>query len=236
MPAPYAAWAFNEGAGTVIKDYSGNGRDMTISGTNSWVTGKYYPDAFQPGASGADGAIWNNGSAIAALAGDVTVMLWYLHTAGTTTTLSHAGGLYSSPGTSRLSVYSYRNRSSIASSPHMTLRDSAATIVDAGVNGTVADSSWHNVAFVYHASGAMDEYLDGTLLSPTITPATANPIGTTVVEIGAGSILSTAAAQAAVQDMRVFASALTAADIASFMDTPVAGVPAGPGLMMASFP
>ena len=224
--AVFAAYAFNEGGGTTVTDYSGNGRNMTISGTNSWVAGKYYPFAFQAGASGSDGAIWNNGSAIAALSGDVTVQLWYQHTT-TSNTISHAGGLYSSPGTSRLSVYSWRNRPAgvISSSPHATLRDSASTIFDAGVNGTSTDSSWHNVAWIYHSNGTIDEYLDGTLLSPAVSPTTTNPIGTTVVEIGAGSSLSGALAQAAVQDMRIFDTALTGSDVTKYMNTPVYTAP-----------
>ena len=168
----YGAWAFDEGSGSTIIDYSGNSRNMTVSGSNSWIAGEgAYANAFQAGASGSDGAIWNNGSAIAALSGDVTVQLWYQHTT-TSNTISHAGGLYSSPGTSRLSVYSWRNRPAgvISSSPHATLRDSASTIFDAGVNGTSTDSSWHNVAWIYHSNGTIDEYLDGTLLSPVVSP------------------------------------------------------------------
>ena len=219
----YAAYAFNEGSGSTIIDYSGNGRNLTVTGSNSWVGGHgSYVNAFQAGASGSDGAVWNAGATLPALAGDVTVQFWYMHTAGTTTTISHAGGLYSSAGTARLAGYSYRSRSSIASSPHFTLRDSAATIIDVGVNGTNADSSWHNAALVYHASGTMDEYLDGVLLSPTITPTTTNPIGNTVQYIGVGSTLSAALAQAVVQDMRVFNQALAPSDVTYYMNTPVA--------------
>lgn len=218
----YAAYAFDEGGGTTITDYSGAGRNMTITGSNSWITPGEgaYATAFQAGASGSDGAVWNNGSTIAALSGDVTLQFWYLHTAATSTTLSHAGGLYRSAGTAALAGYSYRNRT-IGSSPHYTIRDSAGTIIDVGVSGTVADSSWHNTALVYHSTGTMDEYLDGVLLSPTVSPTTTNPIGTTVTEIGAGSVLSLAAAQAAVQDMRVFDTALTGADVVTWMNTPV---------------
>src|SRR5262249_39277761 len=35
-----AAYAFNEGSGNTVADYSGNGNDGTISGA-TWTTGKY---------------------------------------------------------------------------------------------------------------------------------------------------------------------------------------------------
>jgi Concanavalin A-like lectin/glucanases superfamily len=235
MATLFAAYAFNEGSGSTILDYSGNGYDLTIAGSNSWVSGKYYTYAFQPGASGSDGATWTNGSDIPALSGDISVQLWYQHTVSGDTTTSHAGGLYRSSGSAAAAAYSYRNRSGIGSSPHMTCRDSASTIIDVGVSGTVADSSWHNVAFIYAATGAMDLYLDGTLLDPAISPTTTNPIGDLVTVIGVGSVLSTALAQAAVQDMRVFDGAMAAGDVTTYMDTPVAAPPASPpGLLMAS--
>jgi hypothetical protein len=226
----YGAWAFDEGSGSTIIDYSGNSRNMTVSGSNSWIAGEgAYANAFQAGSSGSDGAVFNAGSAIAALAGDVTLQLWYQHTT-TSNTTSHAGGLYSAAGTARAAAYSWRNRPAgvISSSPHITGRDSAATIFDVGVNGTTTDASWHNVAFVYHATGSMDLYLDGTLLSPAISPAISNPIGSNVIEIGVGSVLSTAAAQAAVQDMRVFTTALTGTDVVTWMNTPVHPASAAP--------
>ena len=224
----YGAWAFDEGGGSTVFDYSGHGRNMTISGSNSWVAGHgNYVNSFQAGASGSDGAVWNNGAGIAALSGDVTIQLWFRHTAGTSTTNSHAGGLYSAPGTARLACWTYRSRLAMNSSPEYTIRDSAGTIFDYGVVGTVADGLWHNTALVYHSSGLMEEYLDGVLVFSS--SPTALPIGTNVVEIGAGSVLSGAAAQGLVQDMRVFSVALSARDIAAWMNTPVHTVVTVPG-------
>lgn len=229
----YAAYAFNEGSGSTITDYSGNSRNMTISGTNTWVAGhSSYVNAFQAGAT-SSGAQWDAGSAQAALSGDVSVMIWFMHTAGTSTTNSHAGGLYSAASTARLSVWSYRNLLTVASSPELTVRDSAGTITSVGSNGTTADGSWHNAAAVYHSSGTIEEYLDGTLVS-SVTP-TANPIGTTVRFIGVGSVIGGSFAQATVQDFRVFSSALTSSDVTAFMNTPVVA-PAATGLLMSVFP
>ena len=217
----YAAYAFNEGSGSTIIDYSGNARNMTVAGTNTWVAGhSNYSNAFQAGVNGTDGATWDAGSAQAALSGDVSLMLWYKHTAGTNTTNSHAGGLYSAASTARLSAWSYRSLLAVASSPQLTVRDSAGTIASVGVNTTVADSNWHHVAVVYHASGTIEEYLDGTLVF-TVTPS-ANPIGVNVRFIGVGGILSgTPFSQAVVQDLRVFDAALTSSDVTAFMNTPV---------------
>lgn len=219
---PYAAYAFNEGGGTVIKDYSGNGRNMTTAGTNTWVPGLYYTNAFQAGITGSDGAFFNTASNEPLLSGDVTVMVWFKHTTGATT-LSHAGGLYGGAGTARLAVWSYRSLSGTASSPEFTIRDSAGTITSAGQNGSAADGNWHHAACVYHANGLIESYRDGILIQ-SITP-TANPIGATINQVTVGSSFSGAFAQAVVQDMRIFGSALTATQITTFMNTPVTSVP-----------
>lgn len=230
----YAAYAFNEGSGLSIIDYSGKGRNMTIAGTNSWVTGKIYTNAFQSGAAAGDGAQWDGGTTLAALSGDVTLQVWYQHTGGSGTTTCHAGGLYSSSGTARLAAYSYRSLVGVAGSPEITVRDSAGTIISIADTSNTADGNWHNAALVYHSTGLMEEYLDGTLVSSS--SPTSNPIGTTVRFIGVGYLLSGAFAQANVQDMRVFDSALTAQDVSTYMNTPVVMVSSLPNLMMSAFP
>lgn len=215
----YAAWAFNEGSGSTITDHSGNGRDMTISGSGStWVTGVNYPNAFLAGASGS-GAAWDGGSLLAALSGDVTLMGWYQHQGGSTTQ-EHAFGLFSAAATARLAVYSYRSLSGVAASPQLTVRNGSSTVFSFGANGTSADNSWHHVAVVYHSSGTVDEYLDGTLVNNYAASAA---IGTEVRFAGSSSILAGATAMSAVQDVRLFDSALTGTDIATFMAEPVDG-------------
>ena len=227
--ALYAAYAFDEGAGSTIIDHSGNGHDMTIVGSNSWVAGQgSYVKAFQSGATTSDGAYYDHGSADSSLASDVVVMMWYKHTGSTSTSICHVGGIYSASATARLSVYSYRSRSGIASSPHLTVRDSAGTISDVGVNSTTADSNWHHAAAVYHANGLIEEYLDGSLVASS-TP-TANPIGSNSRYIGVGDFLSgLATTEAQVQDLRVFSGALNADKIIAFMNTPVQNVTTGTG-------
>lgn len=217
----YGAYAFDEGSGSTITDYSGNGHDMTIVGSNSWVTGQgSYANAFQSGPTSSDGAYYDHGSADSILSADVTVMMWYKHTGATGTSQCHVGGIYSAPGTARLSVWSYRNRSGISSAPHVTTRDSSATISDVGVNSTTADTNWHHAAVVYHANGLIEEYLDGSLVT-SATP-TANPIGSNSRYIGVGDFLSIASSvEAQAQDLRVFSGALNAAKITEYMDTPV---------------
>ena len=218
-----AAYAFDEGSGSTIHDYSGNGRDMTVAGTNSWVTGRNgYPNAFQAGASGSDGAAFSNGSAMSDLTGDVTLQVWYKSTATVPSAgIEHAGGLYSGTGTTRLAAYAYRNRGGIASSPHMTGRDSSGTILDCGLNGTeITDNNWHNAAFVYHSSGLVESYLDGTLVA-SASP-TSLPIGSEAFFIAVGSLYSGGSiAQSIVQDMRVFDGALTGTEINIWMNIPV---------------
>lgn len=226
----YAAWACNEGSGSTILDYSGNSRAMTIAGSgNTWVTGKNYPSAFLSGNSGA-GASWDGGSLLAALAGDVTMMGWYNHQ-GASTAQETAFGLYSTASTARLAVYSYRSLSGVAASPQLTVRNGSATLFSFGANGTSADNSWHHVAVVYHSSGTVDEYLDGTLVS---SYAATSAIGTQVRFIGSSSSLAGTSGISAVQDIRVFDSALTGTDVVSFMNTPVIAPAAAGRLLMAA--
>lgn len=219
----YAAYACNEGSGTVITDYSGNGRSMTISGTgNTWVTGHGpYALAFLGGSSGTAGAQWNGGSADAALAGDVTVMCWAQSSNGATGQ-SFAAGLYSAAGTARLAMYSYRSLSGTAASPELTVRNGAGGgPFSIGVNTTTADASWHHIAAVYHSTGTVDLYLDGTevVTAANVTSA----IGTTVQFLGVGSLLPGSGANSAVQDFRVFSSALSSASITAYMNATVVG-------------
>lgn len=215
----YAAYACNEGSGTTILDYSGNGRDMTISGSgNSWVTGEgAYANAFLAGAS-AGGASWNNGSADPVLGSDVTVMCW-AQTVNGSTTQSFAAGIFSAANTARMSMYSYRSLSGTAASPQATVRNSSGTVFSVGSNGTTADSSWHHVAAVYHSAGTVDLYLDGTAV--VTGSSVTSGIGTTVQYLGVGSSIAGAGGQSAVQDFRVFSSALTSAQVTTYMDTPV---------------
>lgn len=219
----YAAYACNEGSGTTILDYSGNGRNMTIAGTgNMWVTGHSpYPLAFLGGTSGTAGAQYNNGSADAALSGDVTVMCWAQSSNGATGQ-SFAAGLYSAAGTARLAMYSYRSLNATAASPELTVRNGAGGgPFSLGVNGSTADSAWHHIAAVYHSAGTVDLYLDGTAVVTAASVSSA--IGTTVQFLGVGSLLPGSGANSAVQDFRVFSSALTSAVVTSYMNSPVIG-------------
>ncbi|HEY2060030.1 MAG TPA: LamG-like jellyroll fold domain-containing protein [Amycolatopsis sp.] len=229
MTSLYAAYACNEGAGTVITDYSGNSRNMTVSGTgNTWVTGHgSYPLAFLGGTSGTAGAQWDNGSADATLSGDVTVMCWAQSSNGATGQ-SFAAGLYSAVGTARLAMYSYRSLNATAASPELTLRNSGGGLFSLGVNGTTADAAWHHIAAVYHSAATVDIYLDGTAVVTGANVSSA--IGTTVRFLGAGSLLAGAGANSAVQDFRVFSSALAGTDITTYMNTPVTTVTGSGGL------
>lgn len=228
----YAAYACNEGSGTVITDHSGNGRDMTVSGSgNAWVTGLgSYASAFAGATSGGGGATWDGGATLAALAGDVTVMAWYQDLgASPATQQAFAAGLYTSSGLARLSIYAYRSLSGVGASPQFTVRDNVPNLYSFGVNGTTADGSWHHVAAVYHSSGVFETYLDGVLVG---TYNAVNPIGVNVRYVALGNTMSAAGLEVAVQDFRVFDSALTGADVAIYMATPVVSDP-GTGAVTA---
>lgn len=218
--AVYAAYAFDEGSGSTITDYSGNGHDMTVFGTNSWVTGHgSYANAFQSGSTESDGAYFHAGSVISALTGDVTIMMWFKHAAASDTN-SHAGGLYGSLGFARASIWTYRDLFGTAASPQGTIRDSGGSLFSLGSNGTHSDTSWHHAALVYHSSGLVEIYLDGSQVFSG-TP-TSNPIGSTVNYIGVGCISSlNDATEGIVQDLRVFDTALTSTDVTTWMNTPV---------------
>lgn len=217
----YAAYACNEGSGTTITDHSGNGRDMTVSGSgNAWVSGQgSYASAFAGAQSGGGGATWDGGAPLAALSGDVSVMAWYQDLGVSPATQQAFGfGLYTSSGLARLSVYPYRSLSGVAAAPQFTVRDGVPNLYSFGVNGSTADSSWHHVAAVYHATGVFETYLDGALVG---TYNAVNPIGVNVRYFALGNTMSASGFEVAVQDLRVFDSALTSADVSAYMSTPV---------------
>jgi Concanavalin A-like lectin/glucanases superfamily len=235
VAVPYAAYACNEGSGTSIIDYSGNGFNMTISGTgNTWVTGHGYANAFEGSiTAGSNGAEFNFGSLDSALSGDVTVMGW-VQSAGTATQQAYGFGLFQSSGTARLAAYAYRSLSGTAAAPQITARDSASNLYSFGSNGTTVDNNFHHIAAVFHSAGGIDLYYDGTLVGNFTTTA---GIGTTVQFWGLGAILAGGqTAAAAVNDFRIFAAALTSTDIVTWMNTPVvsSGVTATLGLAAAA--
>lgn len=219
----FAAWACDEGSGTSIIDYSPNGRNMTITGSNSWGTGHGYTNAFQPALVSGAGAsfLYPGGIAAPDLTGDVTIMGWVKHL-GAATDGTFGFGLFSAGGTARSALFTYRNLSTVASSPEVTYRDSTNTIFSLGVNGTTAtdNTNYHHYAVVHHTSGAVEIYKDGVLFSSS-TPS-ANPLGSNVRIFGLGPVVSNITTGGVlVNDFRVFSSAVSVDDINAWMSIKV---------------
>lgn len=126
--ALYAAYAFNEGSGTVITDHSGNGRNLTVSGTPAWPAGHgSYATCFQSDATGSGGAWYNAGSPLSSLSGAATVMCWYQNRVGSNAE-EFIGGLYAGAGSARMSLYGYRSLFGTSGAPEATIRDSASNV------------------------------------------------------------------------------------------------------------
>ena len=209
-PNLVAAWGFDEGTGTTARDSSEHNLPLTISGGGTWVTGHSGGTAIaNSGSGGATRASWTS------LSSPVTIMGWARPTDLTAGTSRALFGIWSgtdSTTSTQFGLWAQRADFSTANVLQGNVRVDGGLVA---VNHTaLVLNTWVHLALSF--DGTTIRLFRGGIEVGTI----ANTGGITGGTYNFLVVPSTTNAQ--VDDVRVFNTALTAAQVTSFMGDPVA--------------
>lgn len=211
------AWALNEGTGTQTADLSGNGNVGTLSGNTSWL----------PSAQHGAGLSFDGSGDSVQMASSTS-----LNVGGTELTVSFWAWVDDSTGSDQVFLSKPWNAGSQGSPPYQyaveynTQSNSAGfffgTTSGAGSGPyfvSLTPGTWTYVTFTYDGSFVRG-YRDGTLI---LTTAATGSIGqrTTTLRLGVDSI-GNQGFKGRLDDVRVYARALSPSEIVSDMATDVA--------------
>jgi len=203
-----AAYAFDEGSGTTVTDASGNGQNGTITGATWTSSGKYgYALSF----NGSNSRVSIADSDLLDLTTDMTIEAWVYPSVAPnnwkTIIMKEAPGFY---------VYA------IYISPS---RRPAAVIVangqEHGFEGPTALplNSWSHLAMTYDGT-TLRLHVNGSQAgSQTISAPTQTSTG--ALRIGGNTIWEDEYFNGRIDDVRIYNSSLTAAEIQTDLNTPV---------------
>ncbi|HEX4054741.1 MAG TPA: LamG-like jellyroll fold domain-containing protein [Tepidisphaeraceae bacterium] len=215
MPSRAADWAFDEGAGTIAADSSGNGHTATLGAGVSWVAGNVGSGAISV-AGTSNGVVTATGPVVNT-ADSFTVSAWVdlASLSGYQTVVSIAGsnvagfylGLRADTGT-----FSFARLPSDA--------DGTATVVASPtlpVTGT-----WYHLVGVDDASaGTLTLYVDGQSMGSTPYTGGWEANGNTLIGQGFYSGQPVDFVDGSIDDVELFSSALSAAQVVA-LDQPAA--------------
>lgn len=209
-PNLLAAWGFDEGVGTTARDSSEHSLPLTISGAATWAAGHTGGTAIaNSGIGSATRASWTS------LGSPVTIMGWARPTDLTAGTSRPLFGVWSGADTStstQFAIWAQRADFSTSNVLQGNVRVDGGLVA---VNHTaLALNTWVHVALSFDGT-TIRLFRDGIEVS-----SFANTGG-----INAGTytfLVVPDSANAQVDDVRVFNTALTAAQVAGFMGDPVA--------------
>jgi len=208
-PAPIVEWAADEGTGTVTQDLTGNGFDGSTQ-IDGWVTGHgSHPyaasgNATGPGVMLEDVSILNGSPTI-------TIMCWVK-----AIVLTGSGDLLEVKSahtpTSGLGVY----RPSATSLAVWAMRSGGSEVGSDVLWTGALTGQWVHIAVTLDGS-SMKLYVDG-VLAGTVTVSTGTDLGDIRLFYAGGT--ETKPNQGAVNDVRLFSTALADDEIAYWKDTP----------------
>jgi hypothetical protein len=207
LPTAYAAYNFNENTGTVATDSSGGGHNLTVANA-TWVAG--HTGSALSNTTATDGA---SSSTLTVPTATISYMAWIKPLQLTANATNLAFGFFNG-GSTRAAIFTQRGDFP----PNNVLQ------ADLFVNGNLSAvggnaltlNTWTHVAVTYDGS-VIKLYQDGTLL--TTSGVTVGAIGSSsVFYVAGGNSLNT---QVVVDDLRIFNTALSAAQITVAMNTPV---------------
>ena len=202
MAAPLYALSFDEASGNFL-DYSGNGRDVTLTGALTRVAGRTLNGASQTSAA-ADSA----GPSLTGLqTAEFTVMAWVKRSSnsvdGWLCEIKDAGS-------------GDRGILFLSGNVQIRARNSGGTVSNVSTAQPTV-GTWYHVAGSYSTSDAkVHLYINGSEIG-TGTALT-GPLKTTSTS---SSLFDTLGTETVVDDVRYFGSALTASEITTWMNTPV---------------
>lgn len=208
-PNLLAAWGFDENTGTTARDSSEHNLPLTLSGGTTWAAGHSGGTAITNPGSGSASRTWTS------LSSPVTIMCWARPTDLTAGTSRPLIGIWSGTDTStstQVAIWAQRGDFSTANVLQGNVRVDGGLVA---VNHTALTlNTWVHVALSFDGT-ALRLFRDGVEVA-TFT----NTGGITGGTYNFLAVPSSASAQ--VDDIRVFNTALTAAQVANFMGDPVA--------------
>lgn len=209
-PNLVAAWGFDEGAGTTARDSSEHNLPLLISGGGTWVAGHTGGTAIaNAGTGGATRTGWTS------LSSPVTIMCWARPTDLTTGTSRPLIGVWDgldASASTQIAIWAQRGDFSTPDVLQGNVR------VDGGLvavnHAALTLNVWVHVALSF----------DGTTIRLFLDGVEVNAVSNTGgINAGTYSFLVVPSpTNAQVDDVRVFNTTFTAAQITSFMGDPVA--------------
>lgn len=217
MPTPALAWNFDEASGATVLDRSGNGRDLTISGIGvRTASGNGHTDR---GLTATGGGQLVGPSLTGLQTAQRTIECWVKNTS---TVIGHivefyVGGIDSSAWSILF----------LSGQIHIQARNGSGFVRASGA--WTPSTTWHHIAGTYDGTNVR-LYIDGVL---TATTALSPPLRTDATEF---RVLDNSDSATAIDDVRLYTVALTQAEIAADMATPVTDAPpANQGTLAGSF-
>jgi len=219
-PAPVVAWAADEGTGTTVADYSGNGHTGNVQGAVAWVAGHPPHTYATQGEAGNAPAIWLEGVSLFSGSKTATLMCWVKAVSYTGT-----GDLIEIRSTLDDSTTAFTIFRPSKTTLQTEVHDSNGTNTDTAPVTVTTTGVWNHIAAVLSETSLV-LYVNGTQVASQPVAGTGD-LGDVKYFYAGGT--NTKYNQGAVNDVRLFDVALSAADVAHFMDTPANGVPEGSG-------
>jgi alpha-N-arabinofuranosidase len=211
-PNPIASYSFSEGSGTTTADNSGNGHTATLSNTSLWSasghTGNCLSNVSLTDSASVPSAGWAPTTAI-------TVMAWVFRTNWAQTNRRVAG--IWAPGHVDEGFIIGASRGSSAG-PMVVLTTTNTNSLVLQPNQTVLSTGWHHLAGTYDGV-TMALYVDGVQTGSRAADGILTLDTTDNWLLGAGG--GGGVLDGMIDDVRMYNTALTPAQIAGLRDIPV---------------
>lgn len=205
-----AAYSFSEGSGTTSADASGHGHTLTLNSA-TWATG--HTGGGISNITTSQGA----GAAFTAPTAAITAMAWIKPLSLVSGHTYLAMGFIDTGGNTDVAIFTQRGDFGTADILQCDLRIAGTLRAIYGPALTVG--TWTHVAVTFNGS-TISLYLNGALYTSSSFSGT---LGTgDRITIAGTDPVNSYDSEVAVDDARVFSTALTATEVASAMSTPVA--------------
>ncbi len=213
VPTPEAHWTFDEGTGTTAADSTGNGHTATLGTGASWTAGNIGTNAItvagtSTGVATATGPVINT-------ANSFTVSAWVK-----LASLSGYQTIVSIAGTNVAGFYlQLRGDTGTFALSRLPSDAVAAAAYAASTSAPVVGTWYHIVGVDDVSTGTLSIYVDGQLMGTAAYAGGWNATGNTLIGHGFYNGAQTDNVNGSIDDVEMFSSALSAAQVAA-LDQP----------------
>ena len=217
-----AAYSFNEGTGTTVADASGNGNTGTIVGA-TWTTAGKYGNALSFNGTSSYVNLGNPTSL--RLTGSMTLSAWVLATGNPPDDGQIIAKSNNSAG--------WQLKTSPDTGPHtfgIAISPNSSSHVQRYSTTVRSLNTWYHVAGVYNAAAqTLNIYVNGVLDSGTLIGTVPASQFNSTQNVNIGRRSGGFYFQGTIDEVRVYNTALTQAQIQADMNTPIGGTPPASG-------